>query len=142
MWSVGQKKPGLWVGALGRRLFLKQTRWTKPDNATMPGAHDGTRHTHTEPEKKARGQGHPHSQDTRKQAPGNGRTDEPENQVAFPTFRFDLRGRDTGRTTAFSRVPVLFSRTRHHAEPARESFTGPPSSVGTLQPENPTYLTP
>ena len=47
---------------------------------------------HTEPEKKARGQGRPHTQDTRRHAPGNGRTDEPENQVAFPTFRFDLRG--------------------------------------------------
>ena len=102
-------KPGLWVGALGRHLFLKQTRRTKPDNATRPGAHDGTRPTHRTGTEGQR-QGRPHTQDTRKQAPGNGRTDEPEIQVAFPTFRFNLRGGTTGRTTAFSRVPVLISR--------------------------------
>ena len=118
-WSVGQKKPGLWVGALGRRLFLKQTRETKPDNATRPGAHDRDQ-THTRnPKRRPEARSHPHSQDTRKQAPGNGRTDEPENQVAFPTLQFDLR-RGTLAVLPPSRVsPVLISRLRHRCGPSK-----------------------
>ena len=50
----------------------------------------------------------PRNQDTRKQAPGNGRTDKPENQVSFPTFRFDLRG-GTLAVLPPSRVSLLLS---------------------------------
>ena len=72
---------------------------------------------HTEPEKKARGQGRPHSQDTKRHAPGNGRTDEPENKVAFPTFWFDLRGGTLAvlqscRVSLFSSLASATMRTR------------------------------
>ena len=86
-----------------------------PENPGNQTTQQGQEHTtgpdkHTEREQKAKGQGRPHTQDTRKQAPGNGRTDEPEIQVAFPTFRFDLR-RGTLAVLPPSRVsPVLISR--------------------------------
>ena len=104
-------KPGLWVGALGRHLFLKQTWRTKPDNATRPGAHDGTRPTHrtgTEGQR-PRPPTHPGHQETSARKRAHRRAGDP---GSFHHFSFQLEGRDTGRTSAFS--SLFLSRDGNH----------------------------
>ena len=128
-WSVGQKKKNcLWDGAPSRCLFLKQTRRTKPDNTTRSGAHDGTRPTHrTGKEGQRPGPPtQPGHQETHARKRAHRGAGEP---GSFPHVLVRLEGRDTGCTTALSRVPVLISPLRHNADSARESYTGPPSSV-------------
>ena len=80
-WSDGQKKT-VSLGRCPGSLPLFETDPEDENQTTQQGQeHTTGPDPHTEPEKKARGQGRPH-----RHAPGNGCTDEPENKVAFPTF--------------------------------------------------------
>ena len=101
---------------------------TEPDDTIMPGAHDETGPTDrngTEGQRPGPPT-QPGHQETSARKRAHRQAGEP---GSFPHVSVRLEGRDSGGTTAFSRVPVLISRLRHHAEPARESFTGPTSDV-------------
>ena len=125
---VGRSEKNRSLGRCPSSLPLFETD-PKDENQTTQ---QGQEHTtgpdpHTEPEKKSQRPGpptQPRHQETRARKRAHRPAGEP---GSFPHVLVRLEGRDTGCTTASSRVPVLVSRLRNQTDPARESFTGPPS---------------